>query len=89
MKDKTFLDSLQVIMSFIAIDSLDKALSFDLKLRANLNTLDNFPYKFRKSIYFNNDNIRDYIFMGYAIPYFVDIANDKIIILDILKYKDT
>jgi hypothetical protein len=45
------------------------------------------PYKFRKSIYFDNEDIRDYIFMGYVVPYFIDVMNDRIVVLDIVKYQ--
>jgi len=75
-------------MSFIAEDSIDRALKFEIELREKLTTLDNFPYKFRQSIYFKNEDIRDYIFMGYVIPYFIDITNDRIVILNIVKYKN-
>jgi len=88
IKEESFLLSLQNIIGFIAEDSIDRALIFEIDLREKLTTLDNFPYKFRQSIYFNNEDIRDYIFMGYVIPYFIDIANDRIVILNIIKYKN-
>jgi len=91
VKEETFLTSLQTIMNFIAKDSINRALDFEEKLREKLETLDNFPYKCRQSIYFENEEIRDYIFMGYVVPYFIDVHNDRIVILDIIKYqsKDT
>ena len=74
-------------MGFIAKDSLNRALIFDNDLNDKLSTLDNFPYKFRKSIYFDNEDIRDYIFMGYVVPYFIDVENNRIVVLDIVKYQ--
>jgi len=88
IKEESFLLSLQNIIGFIAEDSIDRALKFEIDLREKLTTLDNFPYKFRQFIYFDNEDIRDYIFMGYVIPYFIDITNDRIVILNIVKYKN-
>ena len=46
------------------------------------------PYKFRKSFYFDNEEIRDMIFKGYVIPYKIDKASDEIIIIGIKKYQE-
>ena len=88
VKSEAFLYSLQIIIEFIAKDSLNRALVFDQNLREKLNILDQYPYKFRKSIYFNDRDVRDYIFMGYIIPYLIDKNNDRIVILDIVKYRN-
>lgn len=37
------------------------------------------PLKCRKSIYFDDDNIRDLIFKGYVIPYKVDKTKNKLL----------
>jgi len=44
-------------------------------------------YKYRKSIYFDDENIRDFIFKGYILPYKIDKLNDTLTILGITKYK--
>ena len=45
------------------------------------------PFRFKKSIYFNDENIRDYVFKGYTISYQI-IENDKIIrVIGIIKNK--
>ena len=54
----------------------------------SLATLPYMPYKFRPSIYFDDKDIRDYIFKGYVIPYFVDKTMDKIILLGMVKYRE-
>lgn len=43
------------------------------------------PYKFRQSNSFEDENIRDFIFKGYIIPYKINTQKDKIIILGIYK----
>ena len=44
------------------------------------------PYKYRKSIYYNDYSIRDLIYKGYIITY--KIETDKILILEIIKNRD-
>lgn len=86
---KPLFDSeLKKILAFISLDSKARARNFHRQLRKGFDTLDNYPYKFRKSIHFDDDNIRDYIFKGYTIPYLVDMDNDVIVVLDILKWVD-
>jgi len=46
------------------------------------------PYKFRKSFYFDNEEIRDMIFKGYVIPYKIDKNRNEIIIIGIKKYQE-
>lgn len=40
------------------------------------------PYKFRQSRYCQNENIRDFIFKGYTVPYLIDVDNDVIVVND-------
>jgi len=87
-KSKKFENSLESIVLYIAKDSKNRALFFQRRLNKILNNLSNMPYKYRKSYYYNDDNIRDLIFKGYTIPYMVDKENKQIIILDIFKWTD-
>ena len=50
-------------------------------------TIPDMPYKCKKSIYFDDDNIRDLIFKGYTIVYKVDESKEQITIIGIQKYK--
>ncbi|EIQ8939771.1 type II toxin-antitoxin system RelE/ParE family toxin, partial [Campylobacter jejuni] len=43
------------------------------------------PYKNRKPLSFDNENIRDLIFKGYIIPYLIDKSKNEIVILGIYK----
>jgi plasmid stabilization system protein ParE len=52
-----------------------------------IKNLPNNPYKFRKSFYFDDENIRDMIFKKYTIVYEIDLDNDMIVILNIF-YKN-
>ena len=76
------------VWNYIAQDSVKKANSFKKQIKKEIENIVNFPYKFRKSFYFDDENIRDFVYKGYTIPYLVDIENEKIIILDIFKWQD-
>jgi len=41
--------------------------------------------KFKKSIYFDNENIKDITHQGFVIPFFIDEASDNYVILGIIK----
>ncbi len=88
IRSSSFLEELDMVLDFIALDSLHNALQFNQDLKARINSLVDFPYKFRQSIYFDDKNIRDFIFKGYTIPYFIDEENNKLVVLGILKYKN-
>lgn len=87
IRDTKYLTKLQNIMGFIAEDSIIQALEFQLNLDKKINNLHNMPFMFRKSIYFDNENIRDLIFKGYVIPYKVDKIKNTITIIGINKYQ--
>ena len=44
-KDEIYLKSLQNIMEYIAVDSVNRALIFNSELNDKLGKIDNFPYK--------------------------------------------
>lgn len=82
-----FSQELDTILDYIALDSFERALEFGSNIENEIKNIPAMPYKCRKSIHFNNDEIRDLIFKGYTITYFID--TDKILILGILKHKKT
>ena len=88
IKDPKFNEELKVILRFIALDSKTRAINFKNELVAKVNDLPHMPYKYRKSHYFSDENIRDYVFKGYVIPYKIDRENNKLSILAIIKYKE-
>jgi len=87
IRDALYLEKLQKIIKFIAKDNLHQALKFQIDLDEKIEDLQNMPYKFRKSSYFDNENIRDLIFKGYVIPYKIDERQNTIIIIGINKYQ--
>jgi plasmid stabilization system protein ParE len=87
IKKKDFFDSLYNILEYISKDSISRWLKFADDLDEKINSLYLNPYMFRKSIYFDNEDIRDLIFKWYVIPYKIEEKNNKIIILWITKYR--
>jgi len=83
-----YLTALKVILSFISKDSKNRALNFKSQLDSKINNLVNFPYKFKQSKNHNNEDVRDMIYKGYTITYFIENDKDRISILDIYKWID-
>jgi plasmid stabilization system protein ParE len=82
-----YINEFMAVWDFIAQDSFDRANSFKDELKAKIADIPLMPYKYRRSTHFNHEDIRDLIFKGYTVPYFIDKANDRIFVLGILKYK--
>jgi len=86
--DPLFEECLLTILSFIEEDSAMRADAFEQILFDRLEDLVFFPLKFRQSNYYDDPNIRDFIFKGYTIPYLVDEAEGRIVVLDIFKWSE-
>ena len=83
--DPAFLSKIQKIWNYIAEDSPERANQFLSDLKIRIENLPSFPYQCRKSIWFENEKIRDLIFKGYTVPYLIE--SDQIVILDIFKWE--
>jgi len=83
--DKTnrFDSELDEIVDFIADDSPIRALEFFDELIAKIETIPSNPYLYRKRQPLNDANIREMIFKGYTIPFYVDKRKEVILILGI------
>jgi len=89
IRSKKYTKSLQDIMKFISLDSKKRALVFRGEIDKQINNLVYMPFKCRKSIYFEDENIRDLIFKGYTIVYKIDEKKETITIIGIKKYKSS
>ena len=87
VKQVSFNDKFKTILRFIALDSAYNAKKFKNNILKKIINLSYMPYKCRKSIYFDDENIRDLIFKGYVVVYKIDTKEKKIIILGINKYQ--
>jgi len=81
--DKEFENNFEIIFKHISKDKISASKKFKKELFKQIKNIPNFPYKCRKSIYFENENIRDMIFKGYTIVYKVNTQENTINIADI------
>ncbi|MFA5455226.1 MAG: type II toxin-antitoxin system RelE/ParE family toxin [Sulfurimonas sp.] len=88
VRSNEFKENLSKILFYIAKDSKNRANNFKNSLKKELYELTFMPLKYRQSIYFNQENIRDFIFKGYCIPYVIDEENKRLILLDIIKWEE-
>ncbi len=78
-----YKEELRNISLYIKKDKKSAAIKFVKEQKEQIQNLKNSPYKYRKSIYFDNDSIRDMTFYGYTIIYEVNMLNETILILTI------
>ena len=80
------------ILKHIAKDKITASKKFKDDLNIQISKIPNFPYKYRQSYYFDNENIRDMTFKAYTITYEIDLNKKTIFILSIFNmnkpYKD-
>ncbi len=79
----SFLKKLNRQVAYIAKDKPVAARNFKKRLLQHLNSLKDFPYKHRKSIYFEDEEIRDLIFERYTIVF--QINKEEIIVFGFVK----
>ena len=75
--------SLFKILDYIAQDKISASEKFLYELDKLIDSLPYFPFKYRKSVYFDDENIRDMTYKGYTIVYRVNLKKDRIDILNI------
>lgn len=80
-----FFDALSEIRNFIALDSKSRADKFTKNLRTEIEKIASMPYSYRKNFDAENENVRDLIYKGYIVPFYVDSTNGTIAILLIYK----
>lgn len=66
---ESFLKRLENQIEYISLDSSKRARKFKNDLLNRIKEIPDNPYKYRKSIYFENPNIRDLIFKGYTVVF--------------------
>ena len=82
----TFVFRFERQIRYIANDNPTAARKFKKDLLTKIKTIPSNPLIFRKSIYFDNDSIRDLIFKGYTIVF--RINNDQIEVFGFVKFQE-
>lgn len=83
-----FLTSFTKILDFIALDSKNRASIFRNEIKQKIENISHMPFKYKKSLYFEDENIRELTYKGYVIVYEVDVTKQTISVLGIKKYKE-
>jgi mRNA-degrading endonuclease RelE of RelBE toxin-antitoxin system len=84
-----FLFELNDQVHYISKDKPIAARKFKADLLKNIKKDLTRPFHFKISRYFENENIRDYVFKGYVVIYEVDIENEIVSVFGFIKYKDS
>ena len=84
-----FLFVLNDQVHYISKDKPAAARKFKADLLRNIKKDLTKPFHFKKSRYFDNENIRDYIFKGYAVVFEIDEENKIVSVFGFIKYKDS
>jgi plasmid stabilization system protein ParE len=66
---ETFVNRFEHRLEFIAMDSPARARQFKNEILYRIRKITINPKQFRKSIYFDDVNIRDLVFKGYAVVF--------------------
>lgn len=81
----TFIIRLESQIEYISLDSPKRARKFKSEILNRIKEIPTNPYRYRKSIYFEEESIRDLIFKGYTIVF--RIADENIEIFGFVKYQ--
>jgi plasmid stabilization system protein ParE len=84
-----FLFDLNNQIHYISEDKPAAARKFKSDLLRNIKKDLKNPLQFKKSIYYNDENIRDYVFKGYVSVYEVDNEQQVVSVFGFIKHKDS
>lgn len=85
---RSFKDKLNDQIEYIAKDKPTAARKFKSIVIKRIKEIPNMPYRNRKSIFFDREDIRDLIVKGYIIVYKIDKANNAIEVFGFTKYEE-
>ena len=78
---------LKDIVDFISKDKPITARKFKIELIKSIKKDLLLPFHFKKSKYFEDENIRDYVFKGYTSGYEINTKQNYIVIFAFIKHK--
>lgn len=84
-----FRDRLNTQVDFIAKDKPSAARKFKNDVINKIKDITDMPFKNRKSIFFDRDDVRDLVFKGYIIIYKVDQESQEIEIFGFIKHEQS
>lgn len=84
-----FKYDLNDIVDFISRDKPVAARKFKIELIEKIQKDLKQPFLFKKSIYFEDENIRDYVFKGYTVVFKVDEELETVSVVAVLKHRNS
>ena len=84
----SFKDKLNDQVEFIARDKLSAARKFKSEIIGRIKEIPQMPFKHRKSIFFDRDDIRDLIYKGYIVVYKINERDNTIEVFGFTKYEE-
>ena len=84
----SFRDKLNDQVNYIARDKPSAARKFKSLVLSEIKEIPHFPYKYRKSIFFDRDDIRDLIVGGYLVVYRINKHTQTIEVFGFTKWKE-
>ena len=85
LTSKLYETQLKEILELIMEHDFESAKKFKMYLDTIILNMHTKEKKYKKSIYFDDENIKDINFQGCVIPFYVDKSNSSYIILGITK----
>lgn len=80
-----FEEQLKSILDTFASEDFEATKNYKMYLDTIILNMPTKVQKFKKSIYFDNDNIKDIEHQGFIIPFYIEEQTDTYIILGIVK----
>jgi len=80
-----FEEQLKNILQKFAEENLSATKNFKVYLDTVIINIPTKAQKYKKSIYFNDENIKDLEHQGFVIPFYIDQASDNYLILGIME----
>jgi len=78
-----FNEELEVIVGFIADDSINRAIEFLDALTEKILDIPEYPHSYRQRKDSKYTESRELIYKGYCVPFYIDKEDDAIVILGI------
>jgi hypothetical protein len=76
---------LQAILETMAQEDFKKAKDFKLYLDTLIINVPTKALKYKKSLFFDNENIKDVEYNGFLVPFFFDVKENTYCVLGIIK----
>ena len=86
---KKFISDLDKQVAYISYDKPLAEVKFKKDLIQHLKKDLKFPYHFKKSIYFDDESVRDYVFKGYTSVYQINTVDETVEVFGFIKYMES